>query len=142
MIKKASTNEEINDALSVRDQVFALEQGIDRDVIFDVLDETADHFVAYLDGKPIGTLRVRHPEENVAKIERVAVLEEMRGKSMGLKLMEFTLEDLKKNGIKKAVLDSQSYIKSFYEKLGFVQIGDEFEEVGIPHVYMEKELNE
>ncbi len=29
----------------------------------------------------------------------------------------------------------------FYEKLGFVKVGDEFEEVGIPHIKMEIELD-
>jgi predicted GNAT family N-acyltransferase len=38
------------------------------------------------------------------------------------------------------VIHSQEYIKSFYQKLGFVEEGEIFEEAGIPHVKMRKSL--
>lgn len=36
----------------------------------------------------------------------------------------------------KIKIEAQSYAKEFYEKMGFVQVSDEFLEDGIPHVLM------
>ena len=40
----------------------------------------------------------------------------------------------------KIYLEAQVYAKSLYEKLGFVQVSEEFLEDGIPHIRMLKEL--
>ena len=36
----------------------------------------------------------------------------------------------------KVVLDAQTYVRSFYDKLGFVQTSDEFIEEGRLHIQM------
>jgi ElaA protein len=37
-------------------------------------------------------------------------------------------------------IGAQQYLKKFYESFGFVQHGDVYDEDGIPHIYMYKEL--
>lgn len=134
----AKKEQEINDAFSIRGQVFIDEQGINKSIVFDEHDASADHFLIKLNNKPVGSLRVRYPQKGVAKIERLAVVQSLRGQRIGTKLIKFVLDYLKDKKIKKVTLDSQSYIKSLYEKLGFIKDGDEFEEVGISHVKMVK----
>ena len=34
------------------------------------------------------------------------------------------------------IIEAQTYAQKFYEKLGFVQISEPFEEDGIPHIQM------
>lgn len=34
------------------------------------------------------------------------------------------------------IIEAQTYAKNFYEKLGFVQTSEPFEEDGIPHIQM------
>ena len=34
------------------------------------------------------------------------------------------------------IIEAQTYAKNFYEKLGFVQTSESFEEDGIPHIQM------
>lgn len=139
-MKRAITPQEIEDAKSVRIAVFQKEQGIVKELDFDGQDEKAFHFVAY-DGLPIGALRVRFIEDNKqAKIERVAVLFSHRGKGIGSKLMIFINDYLTNQGVQETYLDSQEHAKNFYEKLGYRQKGEAFEEVGIPHVKMVKSL--
>lgn len=138
ILRIAKTNEAIRDAQSVRFEVFTQEQGIDKNADVDGLDLESDHVIAYSNNEPIGTVRMRYIEPRVAKIERFAVQSKLRGKGIGKLIMRRALEYLEEKKISEIVLDSQSHAKGFYEKFGFEQVEDEFEEVGIPHVKMRK----
>lgn len=139
-VKTLEPGADLTDAFDIRRQVFHTEQGIDEAVDFDGRDKDSDQFVAYLGDMPVGTARARYLEDGIGKVERVAILEQYRGREYGLLIMQHILDHLKKKGTKKVVLESQVYAAPFYEKLGFIRIGNEFDEVGIPHIKMEKEL--
>ncbi len=140
-VKLAENEKEISDGKIIRYQVFQVEQNIDSKEDFDGKDNDSDHIVAYYNGKHIGTLRIRYIDNKTAKIERLAVLPNFRKGGTATKIMKFTLDYLLKKGLKSIILDSQEYIKGFYEKLGFIQYSEVFEEVGIPHVKMMKSIN-
>lgn len=140
-VKTLEKDADLKDAFAVRRQVFHIEQGIDEAEDFDGRDKDADQFVAYLGDKPVGTARVRFLEDGVGKVERVAILKQYRGKDYGLDIMQHILGHLRIKGTSKVVLESQLYAAPFYEKLGFVKVGEEFEEVGIPHIKMEIDLD-
>lgn len=142
LIKIATSEKEIADCMEVRKLVFEVEQGIDSAKDFDGKDEAADHVIVYIDTQPIGTARTRYldGEKKVAKIERVAVLKEYRKLGIGKLIMEYLHDQMEEKGVKEVTLDSQEYAKGFYENMGYVQKGEPFEEVGIPHVKMIKKL--
>ena len=140
VVEKAQSVQEINDALNVRYQVFVIEQKIDPDLQHDSWDDNCDHFVAYLDNKPVGAGRVRYINSNTAKIERMAVLSEFRGNNIGGRLLEKITNSLRTSNIDKATLNSQFHAKGFYEKFGFKQTGEIFQEANIDHIKMEKFL--
>lgn len=142
LIKIATGDKEIADCMEIRKLVFETEQGIDNAKDFDGKDEASDHVIVYIDTQPIGTARVRYldSEKKVAKIERVAVLKEYRKLGIGKLIMEFLHDQLEEKGVKKVTLDSQEYAKGFYENMGYIQEGEPFEEVGIPHVKMTKKI--
>lgn len=125
---------------AIRRSVFQEEQGVDPGLEFDGLDATAEHFLAYLDSQPVGTARIRYLNGQTAKIERLAVLSEARGQGIGKKLMEKALEVAAQKDIEEIIIHAQSYIKELYQKLGFEQVGEPFEEAGIFHVKMVKKL--
>jgi predicted GNAT family N-acyltransferase len=54
--------------------------------------------------------------------------------------MERALTDAARSGGKTGILHAQSEAAPFYLKLGFIQEGGTFDEAGIPHVRMTKEL--
>lgn len=139
-IKIIRGKDDIKDAQEVRKQVFQAEQGIGEKLDFDGFDGEADHFVAYSDGSPVGTLRVRYLQEKTAKLERLAVLKVFRGAGIGRQLLDFVINYLKQKAIYEISLDSQEQAKGFYEKAGFMQRGEVFEEVGISHIKMYKKL--
>ena len=106
----------------------------------DEYDATATHFLRRdTDGVPVATARLLD-KGGRAKIGRVAVLKAARGRGIGLELMRAVLEEARRQGFSEAVLDSQTYAIPFYERLGFVAEGDEFDDAGIPHYLMRKAL--
>jgi len=116
----------------VREAVFQQEQGIAPELDWDGLDATAVHAIAYWQGNPIGTARIRSLQAQ-AKIERVAVLPAYRGQGIGRRMLLDILGYLADQGCSAAFVHAQVPTQGFYQKLGFTPQGPEFSEAGIPH---------
>ncbi|MGB3536276.1 MAG: GNAT family N-acetyltransferase [Microcoleaceae cyanobacterium] len=121
---------------AIRHQVFEIEQGIAHELEFDGKDETAQHLLAYWNQKPVGTTRIRYLSTEIAKIERLAILPEFRGKGVGSELMNKALEIIRQTQVKQVIVHAQEYVKKLYLKLGFKVIGECFYEANIPHFKM------
>jgi predicted GNAT family N-acyltransferase len=141
-VRRTTTDAEREDAFDVRHDVFVVEQGVAEDIEYDGKDDAATHFVAYDDGDAIGAARLREPEPGIGKVERVAVRESHRGEDWGRRLMAAVETESRDRGIETLVLHSQTHVEGFYERLGYRTTSDVFEEADIPHVEMEKELDE
>ncbi|ELZ82981.1 acetyltransferase [Haloferax elongans ATCC BAA-1513] len=142
-VRVATTADELEDAFSVRKTVFVDEQGVDEELEWDEYDEPdadAIHFVGYRDGEPVGAARLREAEAGVGKVERVAVLESVRGEGWGRRLMEALEIEAENQGFDKLVLHGQTSAEGFYHGLDYETTSDVFDEAGIPHVKMAKEL--
>jgi predicted GNAT family N-acyltransferase len=133
---------QLDAAMEIRKKVFQEEQGIDQSLDFDGKDEHSDHFVAYKEKTAIGTGRLRYSFDGrkIAKVERMAVLKEFRGKGVGRQMIEAMHDYLKSKDVSDIKLDAQEGVKGFYEKMGYEQNGEVFVEVGLPHVQMVKQL--
>ncbi len=136
-IIKATSDQDIQTCLNIRFQIFVQGQQVPIDEEIDGKDKESTHFLLCLDDHPAGTARVR-VMENVAKIERVAILDEFQGKGLGQELMLFILTEVQQHtSVKKIKLSAQTYVIPFYEKLGFKVCSDEYMDAGIPHQDME-----
>ncbi len=133
------TDSSIDDAYYVRDLVFTQEQGFPAEIDVDDYDKIAWQCILYKDGSAIGTARLI-PQENQGKIGRVAILKEFRGLGLGFKIMEAIIDQAEKLSYASLNLSAQVYAVQFYEKLGFVVMGDEYLEDGEPHINMIKAL--
>ncbi len=72
-------------------------------------------------------------------IGRVVTSARLRGQGIGRELMVQAIDFCRQEFSAKPIyLNAQLYLKSFYQDLGFVQFGDEYEEDGIPHICMER----
>lgn len=119
-----------SELLAVRHPVFVHEQGVAAEREVDDCDPVSLHFLARdTQGKPIGTARLL-PD---GRIGRVAVLKEWRRKGIGRALMQAALSGARERGDRRVTLHAQTHSLAFYESLGFVAAGEEFEEEGIPH---------
>ncbi len=125
---------------AVREIVFVVEQAVDPALEWDGLDAQCDHAVVQLpDGLIVGTGRLCCNGDE-GKIGRMAVLQEFRGQGIGLAILDFLLQRARALGLRQAQLNAQTHALAFYERVGFVAGGPEFDEAGIPHRHMQMEL--
>lgn len=139
-IKKVFSEKEIQTCLAIRAKVFMEGQGVPIEEELDGKDKDSEHYLLWVNEQPVGVARVRFIK-NMAKIERVAILESHQSQGLGNTLMKTILADLKMNAtIEIAKLSAQTYAISFYEKLGFVVCSNIYMDAGIPHQDMEQRL--
>ena len=117
---------------ALRRAVFIEEQGVSEADEVDDLDGVALHLLAVVDGIPTGSARIL-PGAGYAKIGRVCVLAAARGTGLGAALMRAAVEVCRARGVTTVKLGAQTHAMGFYERLGFVATGPEFDDAGIPH---------
>jgi predicted GNAT family N-acyltransferase len=141
-VVRAGTTAELVDALAVRRAVFVDEQDVPPELEVDDFDElgAATHFVAYDGSEAVGAARLRPSDEGRAKVERVAVLKARRGEGIGGRLMDALEAEARERGFESLVLHAQTPVEGFYAERGYQSVGEEFEEAGIPHIEMSREL--
>jgi predicted GNAT family N-acyltransferase len=146
LVNKIEVPKDLETAFLIRTQVFVVEQGVDPDLERDSYDTQAIHFLAWEGSRAGGTARMRTTEKGI-KLERFAILSEYRGKGLGKVLCQYMLkyidsgkiQDLKPEfKIPRVYLNAQVQVIPFYEKLGFIVIGEPFQEAGIWHRKMVK----
>ena len=138
--KLVTSDEELQDALEVRRQVFVREQRIAEDLEYDGLDNEALHIVVKDGERVIATARILFPITSQAKIERMAVLKSCRRRGVGTGIMAFLNEELGNRQIEHVILHAQWAVISFYKSCGFKETGLPFMEAGIKHIKMERWL--
>ncbi len=117
----------------VRTAVFIREQQVPEELEWDQFDAVSVHALAVNNtGQPVGTARLL-PDGHIG---RMAVLKEWRGQGLGSALLTKLLQVLIKRHQFEAQLHAQTSAIPFYKKFGFQIVGEEFIEVGIPHVKM------
>jgi predicted GNAT family N-acyltransferase len=127
------------DASKLRHRVFVLEQGVDAELEFDGRDGDATHVVLEDAGVVIGTARIFDTGAE-AVVGRVAVEADRRGEGLGVLVMASAERWAGEHGLPAVELHAQQSVIGFYEKLGYAGVGEPYEEAGIPHLTMRKEL--
>lgn len=130
----------INICHDLRRVVFIDEQDISESEEWDELDGQAIHLLAWDGDEPVGTARILQSGAT-GKIGRVCVVKQARGTGLGSKLIRAAMDVLRsRSGVTHAELGAQVQAIGFYEKLGFVPQGDIYDDAGIPHQDMIREL--
>ncbi|MGZ4122757.1 MAG: GNAT family N-acetyltransferase [Tumebacillaceae bacterium] len=138
---KITNEEQYGQALAIRKVVFVEEQNVPVEIEIDENEAVATHVLAYDENEtPVATGRIRPYAEGVGKMERIAVLQEVRsGRGYGRAIMDKLEAIGRELGFRKFVLEAQIHAEKFYEKLGYTTISEPFMEAGIVHVKMEKD---
>lgn len=108
----------------------------------DLAKEFDQIHMAYYDdnGVMVGCMVLHDYGEGQAKMRQVAVAENQQRKGIGKQMVTFFENYARQNGFKKVILHAREVACSFYDKLGYDRVGEQFEEVNIPHFKMEKTL--
>lgn len=140
-VRKAVTAYDLAQCVQIRTLVFVVGQHVPPEREIDDDEEQSIYFLAHLNGKAVGTVRWRR-EGSIAKIERLAVREDARGRKIAHQLTQAVLEDIDKDKrIETIKIGAQNYIMPFYAKFGFIPEGPEYLEAGgIPHHNMIKTI--
>jgi predicted GNAT family N-acyltransferase len=132
--------EQLRAAQALRVRVFCEEQGVPREVELDAGDDIARHAIAVTaDGKVVGTMRLL-VRDHVVKIGRVAVDREWRGCGIASRLLDRAMEYAQRQRADALKLAAQTAAQRLYLKAGFRPVGEPFDEAGIEHVWMVREV--
>ncbi|RMG12165.1 MAG: GNAT family N-acetyltransferase [Deltaproteobacteria bacterium] len=134
-------------ALAIREVVFIEEQAVPPSIERDDEDARAYHCLASVEGHAVGTGRLVELEEPPAgeqgrwgQIGRMAVLAAYRKQGLGRRILAFLEEEARRRGLDGIKLHAQVHAYDFYARMGYLRVGDEFDEAGIPHVEARKRL--
>lgn len=123
----------LHDVMRLRQDVFVIEQQcLYADLDGHDLEPATRQIWAEDDaGRVVATLRIVE-NGGPPRIGRVATAADARRHGIAASMVEAALE----NTEGPVVLDAQSHLAFWYERFGFVVVGDEYLDDGIPHVPM------
>jgi predicted GNAT family N-acyltransferase len=123
-------------ASPIRFSVFVEEQGVPREIELDEHDPASVHAVVFEEGKAVATGRLL-PDGHIG---RIAVLKAWRGRGIGAAVLNELMKAASKRGHREVALSAQVRALPFYRAHGFVPVGEEYVEAGIPHQAMKRAL--
>ena len=98
------------------------------------------HYGLFADDQLFGCLIAVPKTDQHVKLRQMAIDDSKQGNGYGRLLITSVEQLLLERGIKTIELAARAVVAEFYLKLGYQQHGDEFVEVGIPHLEMRKQL--
>ncbi|MBK8164620.1 MAG: GNAT family N-acetyltransferase [bacterium] len=139
VFRVAATPADLLKVMGVRGIVFHDEQGVSWEDEFDADDAGAVHVVGEADGQPVASGRLQVMEGGWAKLGRIAVREQWRGRGYAHGMVGALLQEAHTRGVTKLKLHAQVYLEDFYAGYGFARRGGVFDECGIDHILMTRE---
>lgn len=140
-IRVGSWTELGDQASALRHEVFVEELGIGLGLDRDAQDDGAVHaLVRNRMGQALATARLVQEGPEWARIARVAVSRTMRSTGFGRVVMQALMQLAAERGDTRVVLQSQCSAQGFYAHLGFMPIGEPYDEAGIPHIDMARRI--
>ncbi|KAL7721319.1 GNAT family N-acetyltransferase [Entamoeba marina] len=126
------STDELLQIISIRIEVFVVEQKIVCEGEFDDNDSNCHHVMYKIDNELVGYCRIEE-RNKYYKIGRVVVLKQFRKKGIAQQLLKYAILQCKDQS-KQCKVSSQLYCKNLYQKVGFIPIGEVFIEAEIEHI--------
>ena len=118
------TQEIISLAREIRHDVFTVEQGIPSLLDHDGRDDRAFHALMSDDGRPVATARLYSVDGKHGIMARIAVVKDYRGRGVAGRVVRAMIEYARNYGLASIEIHAHQYLRSFYEKLGFLYVQD------------------
>ena len=127
------TTQELSNINKLRVDVFVVEQQCPYHEVDDI--DLESHHIYLQQGKDILAYCRLYKQNDAYHIGRVIAATKRKG--YGTQIMktaiEFAGQELHADSV---IIEAQTYAKNFYEKLGFIQTSEPFDEDGIEHIQM------
>lgn len=138
-MRRADWDREHDRLVALRTCVFVKEQRVPLDEELDGHDPDCVHVAAETDdGSIVGTGRLMPG----GRIGRMAVDPDWRGRGVGRALLDALIACAREQGFATVELHAQIRAEGFYAASGFLADGPVFEDAGIPHRRMWRDLRE
>lgn len=98
------------------------------------------HIGAYEDDQMLGCCMLVQENTDTVRLRQMAVVNDVQGKGIGRALMQFAENLARDRGYKRITMHARRNAVGFYERMGYRKVGEEFTEITIPHIVMEKAL--
>jgi predicted GNAT family N-acyltransferase len=135
-----ATEADLPEVAALRTRVFVVEQGVPAEIEQDAADATAVHVLSRDDsGRVVATGRLL-VHGRTAGIGRMAADASARGRGHGAAVLAELHRQALVRGVSEIELHAQLPARGFYERAGYVAVGEEYEEAGIAHVTMRRRL--
>jgi ElaA protein len=138
-IRRPRDERDLAAALALREEVFRREQGVTFEGDRDGRDGDALHLVA-IEDEVLGTCRMLIEPGGTARFGRLCVRASARGRGVGAALLEAAEREARAAGAIRIGMHAQTDALSLYERAGYTPYGERFDEEGIEHLGMEKQL--
>lgn len=96
--------------------------------------------IEQLDDKLVGGLILAPIDNETIRLMQVAVETRYQGEGIGRELVKYAEKRAKEAGFSKIIMHAMLSVVNFYEKMGYTQEGEIFEEGGITFAKMVKDL--
>lgn len=100
-------------------------------------------YLAYMDGEPVGCIGLRRIDDKNCELKRMYVKPDFRGRRIGHELLGMLIEEAKKIGYDKMLLDTLPFLKralKMYQDFGFETIERYNDSPLDSSIYMKLEL--
>ncbi len=125
--------------MRLRQEVFVVEQECPY-LDADGKDQESEHLMIFMENELAAYTRLVPPGisyEQYSSISRVVNHVNFRGQGLGKILMEKSIQECQRLFPKHSIkISAQCYLEKFYTALGFQDLGNRYDEDGIPHMAM------
>ena len=123
-------------ASPIRFEVFVREQRVPPEIELDAQDAVSLHAISFIENKAVATGRLL-PDGHIG---RMAVLKPWRGRGVGGQMLARLVEAARQRGDRQVALSAQVHAVGFYRAHGFRLVGEVYQEAGIDHQAMVRDL--
>jgi predicted GNAT family N-acyltransferase len=138
-VREARDDAERAAALTIRHDVFVVEQAVPVELEVDGRDDEAVHLVAVRDGAVVATCRLLAHGATV-HLGRLAVDPGARRQGIAGELLRGAEAWARGRGARRLLLSAQTYASGLYLGAGYVVVSEPYSDAGIEHVDMELTL--
>jgi ribosomal protein S18 acetylase RimI-like enzyme len=125
------------DSVELRYQVLRAPLGVARKDYVPDLNPVLVHISALAGGSVVGTVAL---DPVKGQLRQMAVSAEHQGSAIGRALVRALEKEAAKRKLPLIWMNARAHVIGFYTRLGYKRTSDVYDEVGIPHVRMEKTL--
>ena len=96
---------------------------------------------AFEEERMLGCCLLTETDKYTVRLRQMAVQNNLQGKGIGAAMMNYAENVARDAGYRKICMHARKTAIGFYEKIGYKVTGEEFTELSIPHVLMEKKIS-